>query len=169
MTLSQTSRSEPYGEAYWVLEGPDGEIKGFGHSGNIITDIGDRAYAENGAGIAGAPGVPITMILGTGTTTPTKNGAASTLITPISGSAVTPTKAASAGTNARTITFTGVFGAGVGTSASPITEAVLTNASTATAAAIGNTISRLLLSPAVAAKGALDTLTVTWLHNLGSP
>jgi hypothetical protein len=169
MTQSSNTPSEPWGEAFWVLEGPDGEIKGFGHSPNVITDIGDRAYAENGAGIAGAPAVPITMILGTSSTAPTKSGAASTLVAPIAGSAVTVTKAASAGTNARTITFTGVFGAGVGTSASPITEAVLTNAATGTAAAIGNTISRLLLSPAVAAKGALDTLTVTWLHNLGSP
>jgi hypothetical protein len=169
MTLSPANPPPLTGEAYWVLQGPDGEIKDFGHSANVITDIGDRAYAENGAGVAGAPAVPITMILGTGTTAPTKSGAASTLITPIAGSAVTVTKGASAGTNARTITFTGVFGAGVGTSASPITEAVLTNASTGTAAAIGNTISRLLLSPAVAAKGALDTLTVTWLHNLGSP
>lgn len=169
MTLSPANPSRVTGEAYWVLQGPDGDIKDFGHSANVITDIGDRAYAENGAGIAGAPAVPITMILGTSSTAPTKSGAASTLVAPIAGSAVTVTKAASAGTNARTITFTGVFGAGVGTSASPITEAVLTNASTGTAAAIANTISRLLLSPAVAAKGALDTLTVTWLHNLGSP
>jgi hypothetical protein len=159
------------GEAYWVLEGPDGEIKGFGHSPNAITDYGDRMYAERGANIAGAPAAPVTMALGTNNATaPAKSGAGSTLVTPLTGAAValgTPT--ARAGTNARQIEYVGVFPAGVGTtSGTPIREAVITNVAAGTAPATTNTISRLLLTPEVGTKGAADTLTVTWLHNLGS-
>jgi len=175
VTQSPNSPSEQHntGEAWWVLEGPDGEIKDFGHAHNVITDYGDRVYAERGANIAGAPAAPATMALGTGTTTPTKSGAASTLVTPLTGGAAalnTPT--AGAGTNARTITYVCVFGAGVGTtSGSAITEAVITNVAPGTAPAIGNTVSRLLFATNggnIGSKGAQDTLTVTWLHNLGS-
>jgi len=113
--------------------------------------------------------VPVTMALGTSSTAPAKTGAGATLVAPLAGAAVTVTKAASAGTNARTITFTGVFGAGVGTTSTPITEAVLTNVAAGTAPAVGNTVSRLLFGTPVGTKGAQDTLTVTWIHNLGSP
>lgn len=156
------------GEAFWVLEGPDGEVKDFGHVANVITEYGDRVYAENGAGIAGAPAVPQTMALGTSSTAPAKTGAGATLVAALAGAAVAVTKLARAGTNARQIEYTGVFGAGVGTTSTPITEAVLTNVATGTAPAVGNTISRLLFSTPVGTKGAQDTLTVVWLHNLGS-
>jgi hypothetical protein len=171
-TPNSPSEQRNTGEAYWVLEGPDGEVKGFGHTPNVITDYGDRMYAENGAGTASPPAVPVTMALGTSSTAATKSGAGATLVAPLAGataSGANLTKAASAGTNARTITYTGTFGAGAGTTTTPITEAVLTNVAAGTAPAIGNTISRLLFTTPVGTKGAQDTLTVTWLHNLGSP
>src|SRR5688500_16884539 len=177
VTLSQSSPSDVqattnWGEAFWVLEGPDGEIKGFGHETNVITDYGDRVYAENGAGTTSPPAVPQTMALGTSSTPATKSGAGATLVTPLAGataSGANLTKAASAGTNARTITYVGTCGPGAGTTSTPITEAVLTNVAAGTTPAIGNTVSRLLFTTPVGTKGAQDTLTVTWLHNLGSP
>ena len=70
----------------------------------------------------------------------------------------------------RRITFTAQFGAGVGTSAVPITEAVITNETPLTTATPtqANTVSRFILSPAVGSKGSNDTLTLTWHHDLGS-
>jgi hypothetical protein len=62
-----------------------------------------------------------------------------------------------------------VYVAGVATTASPITEAVIVNDSATNATSTAaNTYSRVLLSPAVGSKGAQDSLTLVWDWNVGT-
>jgi hypothetical protein len=68
---------------------------------------------------------------------------------------------------ARRITYKRTYAPGEATSAAPITEAVIVtetiaNNDTSTAA---ETISRIALA-GISAKGALDTLTATWYHDI---
>lgn len=150
------------------LRGPDGELKGRCEVDNLITSVGDQYYAGRAALTAGLPAQVTGFRLGTGSTAVAKSGAGAAIVTYLSGSnkandATFPTVVAGV------VTYKRTYAAGEATTASPITEAVLNNdtiandnATTATAA---NTIARVLLS-GIAAKGALDTLTITWTHTL---
>lgn len=155
-----------------VLTGPDGEVKDRRTTFNIITTIGEQMYGERGAGIT-TTAVPTGMALGTGTTAVAKTGAGAALVTPISGSAVALTGGypqSSIPSTVRRITYQVLWAAGTAT-ASGIAEVVLQNGSATTvptAAATTNIVSRALLSPVVN-KGASDTLTITWNHDIGAP
>jgi hypothetical protein len=138
---------------------------------NIITTIGDEYYGERAAGIASPPDQVTGMRLGTGTTTPSKTGAGAAIVTYVSGSNKAidgsyPQSSLVAGL--RRITWVTTWVAGEATS-NGISEVVLTNetALTDVAGTAADTIARALLSP-VANKGASDTLTVSWNHDLGS-
>jgi hypothetical protein len=160
------------GRVEWELRGPDGELKAEGAEANAVTEIGDRMYAERGAGVGSAPAVPTGMKLGTGSTAVTKTGAGAVLTAYLGGSAqpfdaTYPTSALNG--TARRITYRTTFAAGEGTSAVPITEAVLVNeALTDATSAAGATVARLLLSTPVPSKAAADSLTLTWTHDLGA-
>jgi hypothetical protein len=142
---------------------------------NLITNVGDQMYGERGCGIT-TTAIPVGMRLGTQVTpaAAAKSGANSTLQAFLSGSSVvldaTYPQSAAAG-NTRVITYKVTWGAGVATTASAITEAVLTNDAVATAWTSGgagvqaNTISRFLLT-GIGSKGATDTLALTWTHTL---
>lgn len=158
------------GKVDWVLTGPDGEVKHRGTAFNIITQVGDQMYAERGAGLAGAPAVPTGMKLGTGSTAAAKTGAGAALVTYLANShqAFSGNPASAVQGSARRITYTAVFGAGKATSGSNITEAVIVNeALTDATSAAAATVSRVILS-GPAPKGASDTLTLTWTHDIGS-
>lgn len=152
----------------WELTDESGQIKECGWSKNLITQVGDQYYGERAAGISSPPGQVTCMKLGTGTTAVAKTGAGAALVTYQGGSDVAiaggwPTSALSG--SSRRIQWETVWNAGVAT-ASGLAEVVIVNDALADATSTAaNTISRALLSP-TANKGALDTLTVVWNHDL---
>lgn len=159
------------GKVTWELRGPDGQVKRTGTAFNTITQVGDQMYGERGAGLAGAPAAPVGMKLGTGSTAPGKT-TGNVLTTYLANShqalGGTPTSGLSGGV--RRITYTATWAAGKATTGSAITECALVNDSVATDATspAGNTVARVLLT-GVGSKGAADTLTVTWTHDIGTP
>lgn len=152
------------------LRGPDGALKQRVTFTNIVTQVGDQMYGERGAGLAGAPAAPTGMALGTGSTAAAKTGAGAALVTATASSAVvvgTPTSSLSS--TLRRIQYVTTWAAGVAT-ASGLNEVVLQNGTATTVPSntvTTNIIARALLSPVVN-KGAGDSLTVTWNHDLGT-
>lgn len=148
----------------------DGELLERFEGRNLVTQTGDQLYGERGAGIAGAVAVPTGMKLGAGSTAVAKTGAGAALVTYLAGSnkafdATYPQSSLNGAS--RRITYKRTYAAGEATTASPITEAVIVNETianddTSTAA---ETISRILVT-GISAKGASDTLTATWYHDL---
>ena len=135
---------------------------------NLVTQVGDEYYGERAAGIASPPDQVTGMRLGTGTTAAAKTGAGAAIVTYITGSNQAieggfPTSALNG--SARRIQWQSIWAAGDSTN-SAITEAVITNENPLTnvAGTAANTISRVVFS--AVDKGALDTLTVTWSHDL---
>jgi hypothetical protein len=151
------------------VHGPDGELKQTVSFTNLITQVGEQLYGERGAGIT-TLAVPTGMQLGTGSTTPTKTGSASAIGTLVASSLLplngTPTS--SVPSSVRRITYATTWAAGTAT-ANGIAEVALVNQATGTqtAAPASSTIARALLSPSVN-KGAADSLTVTWHHDIGT-
>ena len=115
--------------------------------------------------------VPSGMKLGTGSTAVAKTGAGAALVTYLSGSnkafdATYPQSSIPG--SARRITYRRTYAAGEATTASAITEAVIVNDNIITTDATStaaNTVSRILVT-GISAKGASDTLTATWNHDL---
>lgn len=143
-----------------------GELKQAEVVKNLITQVGDQAYAERGAGIM-TLGAPTGIRLGTGTTATAKTGAGAAMVTYVAGSSIafdaTYPQSALNG-SARRITYRCTWAAGVAT-AMGIAEAVITNIAIAdVAGAAANTVARALLSSAVN-KEASDSLVVTWTHD----
>lgn len=157
------------GRITWQLTAPDGSLIREGEVDNLVTAIGDRMYAERGAGVSGAPAVPTGMKLGTGGGATAKTGTGSSLTTYLSDSHQgfdSGFPAASTPTSARRITYKVTWGPGKATTTSAITEVVIVNETLADATSASSaTIARALLS-GVASKGAGETLTVTWTHDL---
>lgn len=164
-----TDATEISGTLHVVLTGPDGEVKLDETVPNLITQVGEQTYGERGAGLAGAPAAPASMQLGTGTTAPAKTGTGDVIVTYVAGSSASSgTAVSSLSSGKRRLTYTSTWAAGTAT-ATGIAEVVLTNqaAATQTAAPEANTIARALLSPTIN-KGAADSLTITWNHDIGS-
>ena len=144
---------------------------------NMVTDIGDKYYAEAGAalcanGTVAAPAGITGMRLGTGVTAASKTGAGAAIGTYISGSNVaitggypTSSQPGGAGT-ARRIIWRGTWNPGVAT-ANSISEVVVTNETPLSnvAGVAANTIARAVLSP-VQNKGATQTMVVDWYHDI---
>jgi hypothetical protein len=136
---------------------------------NLVTQIGDQYYGERAAGVTSPPNQVTGMRLGIGTTAVAKTGAGAAIVTYTTGSNVAISggypQSAIPGT-ARRIIWQSLWGAGVAT-VSGLAEVVITNETPLTnvAGTAANTISRALLSPVVN-KGANDTLTITWNHDL---
>lgn len=152
----------------WVVTGPDGEVKAQGTAHNLITRTGAQMYAERGAGV-GTVAAPTGMKLGTGTTAVAKTGAGSFLTTYVANShqAFSGTPGSALQVDGRRITYTAAFAAGKATTASAIAEAVIVNEVLTDATSLeAATVARVLLTPA-APKGANDTLTLTWTHDIG--
>ncbi len=155
------------------LRGPNGELKGYCRSHNIITNIGDQVYGERGSGKGSPAAAPTGAKLGLGSTAVAKSGAGSYLTTYLSGSqhAINsgggyPSSALVSGK--RDIVYQYVWAAGEATTGSPITEAVIVNDTLTDATSPeANTVSRVLLT-GISSKGASDTLTLTWTHTIGT-
>jgi hypothetical protein len=153
----------------WELFDEHGQLKASGRCRNLWTQVGDRMYAERGAGISGAPAIPTGMKLGTGSTAPAKTGAGAALDAYLPNShqpfdSTYPQSSLSG--SARRITYRCTFPAGKATSASPITEAVLVNETLGdTTSGEANTVSRVLVT-GVPAKGAAESLVASWTHDL---
>jgi hypothetical protein len=137
---------------------------------NLVTQVGDQVYGERGGGVSGAPAAPTGMKLGTGSTAVAKTGAGAALVTYLSGSnkafdATYPSSSLNG--SSRRITYKRTYAAGEATTASAITEAVIVNDTIGTDATstAANTISRALIT-GVSAKGAGDTLAITWNQDL---
>lgn len=159
-------------EGYLILERHDehGNLLERFEGKNLVTQVGDQVYGERGGGVSGAPAAPTGMRLGTGGTAVAKTGAGAALVTYLSGSnkafdATYPQSALNG--SSRRITYKRTYAAGEATTASAITEAVIVNDTIATDATstAANTISRILVT-GISAKGASDTLTATWNHDL---
>lgn len=155
------------GVVHYVLLDPRGCTLAEGEVSNLVTEVGERMYAERGAGI-GSLAAPTGMQLGTGSTAPAKTGAGAAIVTFVTGSysALSPAAAYSLVATKARITYVSSWAAGVAT-ATGIQEVVLVNASTTTVQSAPTTIARALLSPVVN-KGTDDTLAVTWTHDIGS-
>lgn len=151
------------------IHGPNGKLKSRCEVRNLVTQVGDQYYGERASGIGLPPGQVTGMKLGTGSTVPAKTGAGAALVTYLADShqAITggfPTSALSGAS--RRIQWQAVWAAGKATTASAITEVVIVNDTLADAtSSAANTISRALLT-GIGSKGASDTLTVTWNHDL---
>lgn len=158
-----------YGWGWAELRGESGALKQLVFFENLVTNIGDQYYGERAAGIASPPAQVTGMRLGTGATAVAKTGAGAAIVTYTTASQVAisggfPTSSIPG--TARRIQWQALWGAGVAT-ASGLNEVVITNETPITnvAGTAANTISRALLSPVVN-KGASDTLTITWNHDL---
>jgi hypothetical protein len=131
---------------------------------NLVTQVGDQYYGERAAGL-GSLGIATCMKLGTGTTTPAKTGAGAGIVTYLTGSnsVFSPAVSSSLNGSSRRITYATTWAAGTATN-SAITEAVIaiTNANSTSAAA--DCIARVTFT--AKDKQALDTLTITWHHDL---
>lgn len=156
------------GHLAWQHFAADGSLLASGEADNLVTSVGDRMYAERGAGASGALAAPTGMKLGTGATAPAKTGAGSALTTFLSGSQhafdSAPTVAAQGG--GYRVTFTTTYAPGQATTASAITEAVLvnetlTNATSSSAA----TVARILIT-GLGSKGSGETVVFTWTHDI---
>ncbi len=157
------------GKVAWELRGPDGEVKRSGTAFNTITQVGDQMYGERGAGLGSAPAAPTGMKLGGGSTAPAKTGAGAALVTYLANShqAFSGTPTSGLNGTVRRITYAATFAAGKATTGAAITEAVIVNeALTDATSAVANTIARVLLT-GIGSKGAGDTLTLTWTHDIG--
>lgn len=157
------------GLVHAILHSEEGDVLYEEILANLITQVGDQYYGERAAGIGSPPSQVSGMRLGTGTTAVAKTGAGAAIVTYVSGSqaAITggfPTSALSG--SSRRIQWQAAWAAGTATN-SALAEAVITNESSLTdvAGTAANTISRVLLSPTVN-KGASDTFTLTWNHDL---
>ena len=144
----------------------DGTLKARVETHNLITTVGDIMYAHRGSGITSPPNAPTGMKYGTGSTAVAKTGAGAALVTYVSGSnkafdATFPSIASNV------VTYKRTYAPGEGTTASPVTEAVIVNETIGTDAtsAAAATISRALIT-GVGSKGAGDTLVLTWTHTL---
>ncbi len=164
--MTEHSFAEIVGTVHVELFNEAGQLVAEETVHNLITAVGDQLYAARGSGIASPPAAPTGMRIGTGSTAVAKNGAGAAIVTKITGGNVAldsgfPT--ASGGV----ATYKCTFPAGTGTTASAVTEAVLVNDTIATdqATAAANTISRVLLT-GIPAKGASDSLVITWTHTL---
>jgi hypothetical protein len=169
-----TTRRQPddglsvVGAGTWRLIHEDGSEEG-GTFRNLITRTGDEYYGERAAGIASPPDQVTGMRLGIGTTAAAKTGAGAAIVTytTASNKAIDATyPQSSLVTETRRIQWRTTWTAGEAT-ANNIAEVVITNETPLTnvAGTAANTISRALLSPVVN-KGALDTLEISWNHDL---
>lgn len=140
-------------------------IKDYCLFGNLITDYGDEFYSKKATGtsINSATG----MRLGTGSTAVAKSGAGAAIVTYITASSVA-LDSSPASTNKGAglgwrVTYLTTWPAGTATN-SAITEVVITNENPLTnvSGAVGNTLSRAIIS---VNKGASDSLLVTWYHD----
>lgn len=135
----------------------------------VGTALGAGSAFGTATGMSQAP--PSGMKLGTGGTAVAKTGAGAALVTYLSGSnkafdATWPQSSLNG--SSRRIQYKRTYAAGEATTASPITEAVIVNDNIITADATSNaanTMSRILVT-GISAKGASDTLTATWNHDL---
>lgn len=168
------SESKSVGNVRWELRDEFGNLKASGETHNLITQIGDQVFHERGAGVSGAPAAPTGMKLGTGSTAASKTGPGAALGAYLSNShqafdagfPSSSTVTVGADTKRR-ITYQATFPGGKATSALvAITEAVIVNeALTNATSTAANTISRVILSPSVPAKGLNDTLTLIWTQD----
>lgn len=162
-----------WGEA--ILTGPDGVVKQRVRFRNLITDNGDQYYAKMAAALVGTPNAAqpskVTgMKLGTSSTAASKSGAASYISpgTYISGSnqaldSSYPQTSAVGTDVGWYITYRAVWAAGDSTNSTIREVVVCTDSASDDYGSAAETISRAVFSPIIA-KGADDTLTVTWAH-----
>lgn len=158
--------SELKGRVVLELRDENGKLKQTVETKNLITQVGDQMYGENGAGIGSPPATPTGMRFGSSSTAAAKTGAGAAIGTYVSGSAkaFTTTTASSLSGSSRRITYVCALDPGEGTGT--IRELVITNIAIAdVAGAEADTIARAVL-PADVPKQASDTLTATWTHDL---
>lgn len=163
-----TEHAHIHGHLKWEHYAADGSLLAAGEADNLVTSVGDRMYAERGAGASSPLAAPTGMKLGTGGTAPAKSGAGSALTSYLSGSHhafdSSPTVAAQ-GSGYR-VTYTTTYAAGQATTATAITEAVLVNESLTNATSASSaTVARILVT-GLGSKGAGETVVFTWTHDI---
>lgn len=131
---------------------------------NLITRVGDQYYGERAAGL-GSLGIATVMKLGTGTTAAAKTGAGAGIVTYLTGSnsVFSPAVSSSLNGSSRRITYATTWAAGTATN-SAITEAVIAITNANATSLEGDCIARVVFT--AKDKQALDTLTITWHHDL---
>lgn len=155
------------GRIRWWLIDEDDVVIAHGETDNLVTAIGERMYAERGAGISSPPALPTGMKLGSGSTTPAKTGAGAALATYLSNSHQAidggfPTSTAPG--SGRRVTYQATFAPGKATTVSPITEVVLVNETLTDATSLAAaTVARGIIS--VPSKSAGQSVIVSWEHD----
>lgn len=169
---SQRSARDTIGLRGYVtaeLRGPDGELRGYCTTRNLITQVGDEYYGNRASGAGTQPAQVTGMKLGTGSTAPAKTGAGASLgasyLTDSDQAIEAGFPTSSLNVGARRISWRAIWAAGKATTGSPITECVIVNDVLADATTPeANTIARALLT-GIGSKGVDDTLTVNWHHD----
>jgi len=150
---------------YWLLD-LDGNVVEHHDGHNLVTAVGDRMYLEQGANLAGAPGVATGMRLGTLATQPSKTGAGAAIGTYVAGSSKPFDAGYPLPSGTARLTYMCTWPAGVATTGSYITEVALTNEAGPSdyAGVEADTVARALLRPAV--KKPFDrALVLAWHHD----
>ena len=155
------------GKVHWIMENSDGSVAGEGEIKNIVTAVGERMYAGRGAGVSSPLATPTGMKLGTGTTSPSRTGAGSTIATYLTNShqAFDSGYPATVSTeDGWSATYRCVFGPGKATTSGAITEAAIVNNTLANdAPTAAETVARVLLT-GIPSKASDQTLTIDWSH-----
>ncbi len=150
----------------------NGNLKDHQEIDNLITTAGDLYYATRSASLVDpanpADATHVTgMKLGTGSTSPSKSGAGSALVTYETGSNVvfnagTPTVTSAGADAGYLVTYVVTWAPGVATETA-LREAVIVNDAAANAtSSAANTISRVIFT--AIDKGVGDTLSISWAH-----
>jgi hypothetical protein len=150
------------GRMAYELRGPDGRIKARGVTHNLVTGNGDQYCAKK---LYSAPTLMTAMKLGTATTAPAKTGAGSFVAVAdyVSGSAhACDESSPKAGGTNDIVTFIHTWAAGEATNSTINRVAIVDNTTDAGEADATHTLSAALMNPAPVAKGAADTLKITW-------
>ena len=130
-----------------VITDAQGQVKDDRQVNNTVMTVGKTFIASRMAGVAS--NVMSHMAIGSGSTNPT-DPAQTALATELGRVAL---GVAGGSPSANVVTYTGTFGAGVGTGS--VTEAGIFNASSA-----GTMLCRVVFG--VVTKGASDTMAITW-------
>lgn len=156
-----------------ILLDPNGEIKYYEKSENLVTTAGDEYYAKKGmVGISpsnpSAPTAASGMKLGTGTTAAAKSGAGAALVTYETGSnnpfdATFPLAEDLTGDTGWAIQYQTTWGPGDVVETALREVVIVNDAATDATSSAANTYSRFVFA-AAQDKGAEDTLIILWKH-----
>jgi len=160
---AKAGRIRIVGRVEYELRGPDGRIKTRGVTHNLVTANGDQYCAKK---LYSSPTLMTAMKLGTETDVAAKTGTGSYVKTGaayVTGSAhACDESSPKAGGTNDIVTFIHTWAAGEATNSTINNVTIVDNTTDAGEADATHTLAYALLNPKPVAKGAADTLKITW-------